>query len=610
MARTNARALAPVSLGALALAALIAACAPSPPRPPPASAASAGAQASLVTEGERSGFRRTGRYGEVERLCGGFERAYPGRARCVTFGETPEGRPMLAIVAAEGGALDPAATRAKGRPVILVQAGIHAGEIDGKDGGFLALRELLDGTLAPGALAAVTAVFVPVLNPDGHERFGPNHRPNQRGPEEMGFRTTGQNLNLNRDYVKAEAPEMQAMLALMEAWDPTILVDLHTTDGAKFQHDVAVLVAPSEPRGSGLAAAARALSDALEDRLSALGHLPLPFYPAFRDSNDPASGFSTEPGPPRLSQEYAAVRNRIGVLVETHSWAPHARRVRAARDLLAALFERARADAGAWRAAERAADAEGAGLAGRTVALTWRPTKASRTIDFRGYAYEKRPSEVSGGTWVVYDESRPEIWRLPLFDELEPELSVTAPRAGYVVHAAHAAWVAEKLRLHGLRYRVMSAARPGFEVEAFRADTVTFERPYEGRTPAKVKGAFRPERRDLPAGSLFVPIAQPRALLVLHLLEPLAPDSLVSWGFFNGAFERKEYMEDYVAEEEARKMLAADPSLRAAFEARLQDPAFAGDPRARLEFFYQRHPAWDERLNLVPVFRVAASPLE
>ncbi len=106
----------------------------------------------------------------------------------------------------------------------------------------------------------------------------------------------------------------------------------------------------------------------------------------------------------------------------------------------------------------------------------------------------------------------------------------------------------------------------------------------------------------MPAGSLFVPIAQPRAPLVLHLLEPLAPDSLVAWGFFNASFERKEYMEAYVAEEEARSMLAADPALRIEFDARLRDPAFAKDAKARLDFFYKRHPSWDERVNLVPVF--------
>ncbi|WP_437282422.1 M14 family zinc carboxypeptidase [Sorangium sp. So ce375] len=562
----------------------------------------------LVTEAERTGFRRTGRYAEVERLCRGFEQAYPGRARCVRFGTTPEGRPMLAIAASADGTLDPAAARAKRRPVILFQGGIHAGEIDGKDGGFWALRELLDGAMAPGALAAATAVFVPVFNVDGHERFGRNHRPNQRGPEEMGFRATAQNLNLNRDYMKAEAPEMRAMLGLLDAWDPVVQVDLHTTDGAKFQHDVAVLVEPSVPHPGGLDTVARSLSGALQARLSALGHLPLPFYPAFREDDDPSSGISTAPGPPRFSQSYSAARNRIGVLVETHSWATHAERVRAVHDLLAALFERAASDAGSLHAAVGRADAASARLAGAPVALTHSAGPVPRIFPFRGFAYEKRASEISGGTWTRYDEARPEIWRVPLFDRIQPDLTVTAPGAGYVVPAAHAAWVADKLRLHGVRYQVLPEARPGFAVEAFRADTAAFEQPFEGRTRVKLQGAFRPERQDLPGGSLFIPIAQPRAPLVLHLLEPLAPDSLVAWGFFNASFERKEYMEAYVAEEEARAMLAADPALRVEFEARLRDPAFAKDSKARLDFFYKRHPSWDERLNLVPVFRVDGAP--
>ncbi|MDP0983616.1 M14 family zinc carboxypeptidase, partial [Klebsiella variicola] len=87
-------------------------------------------------------------------------------------------------------------------------------------------------------------VFVPVFNADGHERFGPWNRPNQRGPEQMGWRVTAQNLNLNRDYAKADAPEMQAMLGLVRAWDPLAIVDLHTTDGAQFRHDIAVMVEP------------------------------------------------------------------------------------------------------------------------------------------------------------------------------------------------------------------------------------------------------------------------------------------------------------------------------------------------------------------------------
>src|SRR6185436_8167996 len=183
---------------------------------------------------------------EVMALCPAFARAFPGKASCLELGRTPEGRPLLALAVSVDGVLTPAAAREKGRPVMLWIAGIHAGEIDGKDAGFQVLRGLLESG-KPGGLAAATVLFVPVFNVDGHERFGPQQRPNQRGPQESGYRRTAQELNLNRDWTKAEAPEMAAMLALVKEWDPALMVDLHVTDGAKFEQDVAVLISPDTP---------------------------------------------------------------------------------------------------------------------------------------------------------------------------------------------------------------------------------------------------------------------------------------------------------------------------------------------------------------------------
>ena len=188
---------------------------------------------------------------------------------------------MLMLVASADGTLTAAAAKAKGRPVVLAQGGIHAGEIDGKDAGFLALRELLEGRVSPGVLGRVTLVFVPVFNVDGHERVSRTNRPNQVGPEEVGWRVTSQNLNLNRDYVKADAPEMQAMLRLLNEWDPIVYADLHVTDGAQFEHDVSLNVAPTLVGDEALRQAAVGLRDGLMQRLAAQGSLPLDFYPSF-----------------------------------------------------------------------------------------------------------------------------------------------------------------------------------------------------------------------------------------------------------------------------------------------------------------------------------------
>jgi hypothetical protein len=274
----------------------------------------------LTTVAEQSGFTRTGRFEEVPKLCAGFEQAWPSNVRCVEFGRTPEGRPLLALVASGDGTLTASAARDANRPVVLIQGGIHAGEIDGKDAGFLALREMLEGTAAGAALERVTLVFVPVFNVDGHERFGRWNRPNQVGPEEMGWRTTAQNLNLNRDYVKADAPEMQAMLRLLGEWNPLVYADLHVTDGAEFEHDVSLNVAPTLAGDDQLAKAGAELRDELMRRLSAQGSLPIDFYPQFVREDDPASGFTVAIAQPRFAQQYWAERNRLSVLVETHSW--------------------------------------------------------------------------------------------------------------------------------------------------------------------------------------------------------------------------------------------------------------------------------------------------
>lgn len=561
----------------------------------------------LTTVSERSGFTQTGRYDEVSVLCQAFAERYPDAVRCITFGTSPEGRPMKALIASRSGALTAQEARERGLPVVLIQGGIHAGEIDGKDAGFLALREVLEGTLAPGTLDHLVWVFVPVFNVDGHERFGAWNRPNQRGPEQMGWRTTAQNHNLNRDYLKAESAEMQAMLRLVEEWDPLLYVDLHATNGAQFEHDISIQVEPLHAGDEGLRTAGRGLRDSVINDLAEAGSLPLPFYPSFVVHDDPASGFIDSVPPPRFSHGYFLLRNRLAMLVETHSWKEYPVRVQITRNTIASVLQQVAEHGPRWLQQARAADT--ASLAGTPVPLTWKATDAARDIDFRGYAYTRTPSEVSGALMTRYDESTPRIWTIPLHDDLQPDVLVDAPRAGYIVPAAHAGWVREHLSRHGVEFREIGA-HADTTVQTFRADKTSLGNlSVEGHQRLSVEGRWAPEKRDITAGSLFVPIQQPRARLLMAMLEPLAPDSLLAWGAFNSAFEQKEYMEDYVAEAVARDMLANDPALATEFEQRLRtDAEFAASPAARLEFFHRRHASWDERFNLYPVMRTDEVP--
>ena len=590
------------ALGAWLLSTLSAlAAAAGPPQP---------AAAPLTTLAERSGFRQTGRYAEVEALCLAFARRYPRQVRCETFGRTPEGRPMQVLVVTRSGALRPADAARRHLPVTLVQGAIHAGEIDGKDAGFLLLRQILDGEAGAGVLDRQVLLFVPVFNVDGHERFGAWNRPNQRGPEAMGWRTTGQNLNLNRDYAKADAPEMQAMLALVQRWDPLATIDLHVTDGAQFEHDVSIQVEPLHSGDAGLHEAGRALRDGVIAALAAQGSLPLPFYPSFRVEDDPASGFVDGVSTPRFSTGYFAWRNRYAMLVETHAWKDYPTRVRITRNTVLAVLDQMARHGAAWRAAADAADQRALQLGGQAVTLDWTASAQQRLIDFRGYAYTRTPSDISGALMTRYDEKSPQVWRVPMRDDLQPSTVVVAPQGGYLVAPAHAAAVATKLGQHGIVAQVLSSALPAGAVQVFRARLTQFSPgSFEGRQALTLGGAWATEPREVPAGSLFVPIAQPKARLVMALLEPAAPDALVRWGWFNNAFEQKEYMEPYVAEEVARSQLAADPALAAQFRQKLaEDPAFAASSAQRLAFFERRHPSWDERFNLYPVLRTDTVP--
>lgn len=564
----------------------------------------------LTTVSERSAFQSTGRYDEVIALCAAFQQAYPKQVKCIDFGATPEGRPMKALIVTRTGAMTAQAARQRKLPVVLIQGGIHAGEIDGKDAGFLALRELLENRAAKGALDKQVLLFVPVFNVDGHERFTPNNRPNQRGPVAMGWRTTAQNFNLNRDYVKADAPEMRAMLALVNAWDPLAYVDLHVTDGAKFEHDVSIQVEPIYSGDLQFRAAGLALRDNVIADITAQGAQPQSYYMSFAESDNPQSGFVDAVSTPRFSTGYFQLRNRMAMLVETHSWKDYPTRVRITHNAIVSVLAQVALHGAAWQQAAAAADARALKIAGTPVALSYKTTDKSHMVAFKGYAYTRTPSDVSGILMTHYDETKPQLWTVPLRDEVVADLTVKAPGAGYIVPAAQAQMVAAKLTQHAISFRVLGADQAGADVETFRADKATFSPgSFESHQLLAVQGAWKAEPRALGKGALFVPVAQPKALLVMALLEPQAPDSLLAWGEFNNAFERKEYMEEYVAEDVARAQMAADPALAVQFRKLVDtDPAFAKNARARLEFFARRHASWDERFNLYPVMRTNVVP--
>lgn len=563
----------------------------------PASALASEPPGDLLTPAERTGFTETGRYDETLDLCRRLERASRW-IHLTSFGRSPEGRDLILLIASKDRAFDPVAAAGTGKPVVLIQAGIHAGEIDGKDAGLMLLRDIAVSKQRAELLDHAIILFMPIYNVDGHERFSAFNRINQNGPKEQGWRVTSRNLNLNRDYMKADAVETRAWLRLFTSWWPDLMVDCHVTDGADFRYDVtyAFESGPNVHR-----AVAEWLEKTIDGRvvpsLERAGHIVSP-YISLKDDTNPAAGVG-EFGiaTPRFSTAYTVLQNRPSLLIETHMLKDYRTRVIGTYDTLRALLEEVNRDPGALRDAVKQADA--AAAAPGSLVLQAKPSGRTKKVAFKGVEYKRELSEISGAIRVEYG-SRPLDLEIDRPIGYEPTVVVDKPFA-YLVPPQ---WteVIERLSAHGLRLQRLR------EPVTLAVDTYLLtgpkweETPFEGRHTVTFKTErTRGETRTFAAGSIVVPMGQRSSAVAAGLLEPEAPDSLLSWGFFDAIFEQKEYAEGYVLEKLAREMLQKDPSLRSEFEAALADPAFAGSPSKRLDFFFRRSPWWDKHIGAYPV---------
>lgn len=515
------------------------------------------------------------------------------------FGGTPGGRVLVAVIAKKSGSHDDSSKPTPLRPTLLAQAGIHSGEIDGKDAGLMLLRDIAFGGKAH-LLDKANFVFVPVFNADGHERASEWNRPNQRGPVRQGWRTTAQNLNLNRDYMKADAPEMQAMLRLINEWKPSLYLDLHVTDGIDYQYDITYGFHgwDGTPTWSSQGAAwlDQIWRPAVDAALAAAGHIPGPLVFAV-NNRDLTQGLTLGPADPRFSNAYGDLRGIPTVLVENHSLKPYKQRVLGTYVLLEASLKAL----GDHAAAVQKAIAADTAARPAVLPVNWTANpEATTKIDFKGIAYEEYPSPASGAKEVRW-LGTPKLYQdLPIHWTTKPGAVLHRPKA-YWISTTHLS-IFQKLTSHGISFsQVFEPTTREFEFYRL-VDPKPAAQPFEGRHLVSTKIRRETRTETFPAGSVRVPTDQPLGNLAMALLEPECNDSLFAWGFFPEILQRTEYIEGYVVAPMAEKMLAADPQLKAEFEAKLgADPKFAADPQARLQWFYERSRFYDDRYLLYPI---------
>lgn len=549
------------------------------------------------THAENSNFQTTPTYDETFGWIRRLVAASPA-LQMVSIGRSFEGQDIWMVIASRQGASNPEELQAGDKPVLLAQAGIHSGEVDGKDAGMIILRELAFGRYQE-LLDHVSFLFIPILNVDGHERISPLSRVNQRGPVESGWRTNARNLNLNRDYSKLDTPEVRALVATINEWDPDLYFDLHVTDGFDQQADVTWSF-------SGAHAHSPAISGWLNSPFTAtlwqdlldMGHIP-GRHVFVIDRRDLGKGVLCWEGGPRYSDGYGGTRHVPTVLVENHSLKPYRQRVLGMTVLLASAM-RTLAEQG--QALEEAIAKDRARRPSELI-LGWEPANRpqSDTHHFLAIQSNLINSDISGEERIVWTGEKIDL-DVPKFLTTRPLGSVVMPQAYWIP----AAWsnIVDILDAHGVEMERIDTPRDVL-VEVYRFGEPQYDpEPFEGRFRLTAEATVEERLERYPSGSVRIPTDQPLGILAALLLEPEAPDSFLRWGFFTTIFQRTEYAESYVLEPLALEMIRQNPDLEVEFRQRLEsDEEFANSPAQRLEWFYRRSPLFDPQWRLYPVGR-------
>lgn len=550
---------------------------------------------------EKSEYRHTPRYDETIAFSKQLA-SYSPLISYHSFGVSPQGRDLPLLIIDSAGEKEPDKIRKKGKAVILIQACIHAGESDGKDAGMMLLRDMAIYHKYEDLLKNVTVLFVPIFNVDGHERFGPYNRINQNGPEEMGSRVTAQRYNLNRDYLKADSPEMLAMIGLYQEWLPDFYIDCHVTDGADYIYP---LTYGLQMEGNLYPGQTEWLKENYLPYISEQmdnSRMPIAPYMNFVRWHDPKSGLKAYYETPRFSGGYAAANNRPALLIETHMLKDYKTRVTATYHMLLNSIAVIARDHENLIKINQAADEAVKNLReGSPFVLNYKVADSREKFLYKGFEYTVEKSDLTGGDWYKYTDI-PADFEIDYYHR-EPDMQITLPLA-YIV-PAELTEIINKLKLHHVEMTAIDKDTT-MEVETFRFENVKWsKRPYENHFMPDYDVMPVREEMTFAKGSVIVPVGQRAGQLAIHMLEPQGPDSFMKWGFFNFIFEQKEYVETYVMEKMARDMLKADPELKKDFERKMkEDENFASNSYGILNWFYQRAPYWDKSVGRYPIGRI------
>ncbi len=557
------------------------------------------------TKFESSNFLETVTYKE----CVSFSRQLAHQSDMVFYmeiGESPQKRAIPMLIIDKDGLTNAEEIKSKGRSILLVQAGIHAGEPDGTDAMFLLLRDMVVDQKNLELLENVSILFIPSFNVDGVARRSPYNRINQNGPKEMGWRTNSRNLNLNRDYMKADSPEMRGWLHIWNEYLPDLFIDCHTTDGADYQYVATYALETFGNMDEDLTQWTKEvyepyLVNEMEKRNS-----PVFPYVTFRNWHDPRSGLIRRVGTPMISQGYTALQNRVGLLIETHMLKPYESRVFATRDMIVATLEAMNQDSKKLQDLNHAADIKMSSLkhGPKELVVGYQVDNSDTAhVDFLGIEYAVVKSDLTGGDWFQYS-NKETTFKLDLFEKQKIVELIDLPVA-YVIPVEYQD-VQAVIKAHGIQYQLTTEPKEVI-VNTYKFSNQKWATSsFEGRQMLQKFDMEEVQKKErFAAGAMIVPVRQRALKVLVYLLEPKADNSLISWGFFNASMERKEYAETYVMEKMAREMIKDNPALLEEFEEwKANNPEISKNQWVQTMWFFAKTPFWDQKKDIYPVGKI------
>jgi hypothetical protein len=523
------------------------------------------------------------------------------RIKVFPFGLTDSGHPLHEVIIDKDKLFDPSLSKASGKAIMMVNNAIHPGEPCGVDASMMLARELMENDDYEKLLEHTVVVILPFYNISGGLNRGSYSRANQNGPKEYGFRGNAQNLDLNRDFIKADTRNAESFNKLFNKWDPDVFIDNHTSNGADYQYVITLIATQKDKLQKDLSK--YMVKEMLPDLYKGMEKSGYEMTPYVNSRGTPDEGIAGFLDLPRYSSGYAALHHSLSFMPETHMLKPFKDRVWSVFLFMKHVL--LHLDENHEEIIKVRLQAKKEYAFGKKHDINWTlDFDKTDQLEFKGYEAGYKESKVTGQSRLYYDRDKPYTKKVPYYNTYKATSTIEKPK-GYIIPHAYRQ-VINRLKWNKVEM-VQLESDTILEVVQYKIDNYESRKsPYEGHylhynvevTPVEKEMLVR-------KGDYIINTGQDKDRYLIETLEPHAPDSYFAWNFMDGILGMKEYFSSYVFEERAEELLKKDRKLRREFEKKKnEDEEFSNDARAQLRFIYERSPHYEQQYMHYPILRI------